>query len=424
MRPPLPTTAGRWSGDLPFLVFVLTTVLSLLRARDLPSVDLGPAAITPADVGLAVTAVLAVLRLRERRPRLPSRPLLVAAAAFAAAIAASSLANGGDAIVAAGKLVELAGLTLGAVAFVDTRERLRALLAVVVAFAAVAAAWGAYGFAAGAARTRQGSFVGEHDLAAIATAALAVGLGRVFARRGWPGPLALAALAAGVVGVVLGASLAGLIGVYLVAAVTFAVALRRRELRPAAVAATVAVVAAATLGTLALRQGELGFIQSWFGPPPSTEGEYAGSWSQRLIFAYVGGRIFLDNPVVGTGWHGLLPPEEFARYLPDARRRFDDQPPHYFPPEQGELIPQQAYDQILYELGLVGAVLFLALAALAASYAAGAARSRAPDAAYVPGAWLGGIAGALAGAAFFGGSPVTALFWLTLGLVAAEPDGT
>jgi O-antigen ligase len=421
MRPPLPTTVGRWAGDLPFVVFLLTTVLCLLRARDLPSVDLGPASITPADVGLAVTTVLAIPRLRERWARLPSRALLVAAAAFAAAIALSSLANGSEAIVAAGKLVALAGLTLGAVAFVDTRDRLRALLAVVVVFATVAAAWGAYEFAAGT-LARQGSFVGEHDLAAIATAALAVGLARVFGRRGSPDPLALAALAAGVVGVVLGASLAGVIGVYLVAAVTLAVALRRRELRPAAVAATAAVAAAATLGTLALRQGELGFIQSWFGPPPSREGEYAGSWSQRLIFAYVGGRIFLDNPVLGTGWHGLLPPEEFAQYLPDARNRFDDQPAHYFPPENGELIPQQAYDQVLYELGLVGALLFLALAALAVRRAKGAVRSRAPDAAYVPGAWIGAVAGALAGAAFFGGSPLTALFWLTLGLVAAEPD--
>ena len=63
--------------------------------------------------------------------------------------------------------------------------------------------------------------------------------------------------------------------------------------------------------------------------------QYAASWSQRLIFAYIGGRVFLDNPVLGTGWYGELPPKEYARYLPDARERFPDQPPHYFPPEDG-----------------------------------------------------------------------------------------
>ena len=42
-------------------------------------------------------------------------------------------------------------------------------------------------------------------------------------------------------------------------------------------------------------------------------------------------------------------------------------------------------------------------------------------AAYVPLGWLAVIAGALAGAALFGGSPLAALFWLTLGVAAARP---
>ena len=51
--------------------------------------------------------------------------------------------------------------------------------------------------------------------------------------------------------------------------------------------------------------------------------------------------------------------------------------------------------------------------------AAAAAAGASPDAAYVPAAWLAAVAGALAGAALFGGAPLTALFWLTLGVVAA-----
>jgi O-antigen ligase len=141
-----------------------------------------------------------------------------------------------------------------------------------------------------------------------------------------------------------------------------------------------------------------------------------------LIYAYVGGRVFLDRPVLGTGWQGELPPDDFAQYVPDARERFPDQPPHYFPPTDEAFIPQQTYDQVLFQLGLVGIVIFLALGLLAARRAAEATHRRDPDGAYVPGSWLGSIAGALTGAALFGGSPLTAVFWLALGVAAADPE--
>ena len=285
-----------------------------------------------------------------------------------------------------------------------------------------AAAWAAVEFV-GADGGRQGSFVGEHDLAALATLALAVGLGRLHSRAGRPGALAVAGIAAGVVGVVLGASLASLLGLYLAAAVVVAIALRRHELRLWASLVTVAVATVATAGTLAMRQGDLGFLQSWFGPPPETPAEYSASWSQRLIYVYVGGRVFLDRPLLGTGWEGELPPADFAEYVPDARRRFPGEPRHYFPRSDRDFIPQQTYDQVLFQLGLAGAALFGALAVLAAARAASRAREASGDAAYVPGGWLGATSGAIAGAALFGGSPVTAIFWLTLGVVAAQPDG-
>ncbi len=341
--------------------------------------------------------------------------------AFAGLMLLSSLTNGAVAIVATGTLVELAALTLGAAAFVNTRERLQALLVAVAAFATVAVAWGLIGFLT-ADQGRQGSFMGEHDLAALATMVLAVGLVRLHARRGNPGVLALLGIVVGVVGVVLGASLASVLGVYLAAAVVLLIAKRRGDFRLMALLATLAVAGAATAGTLALRQGDLDFLQSWFGPPAETPGQYAASWSQRLIFTYIGGRVFLDQPVLGTGWYGELPPKEYAQYLPDARERFSDQPPHYFPSATGTFIPQQTYDQVLYELGLVGVAFFLALAAAAAWRAAAATRRRDPEWAYVPAAWLASLAGVLAGAALYGGSPLATIFWLTLGVVAAEPE--
>jgi hypothetical protein len=428
MPSPLSRALRRPASDLSFSVFLVTVLLCLLRSRDLPSIDLRAAGTTvsvgPADVALLATAVLAILRLRARRT-LPSRWLLAATAAFALLIVASSIPNGADALTAAGKLSEFAALTLGAVAFLDQRERLAALAELIVVYTIVAVLWGAIGFVGGAGG-RQGSFLGEHDLAAIATMALAVGLARIHSRAGGPGFLAIVAIAAGSLGITLGASLAGLLALYLAVAAVLGLALARHHLRLGAVLVTLAVTAAVTAGTLSLRSGELGFIQEWFGPEPERPGQYAASWSQRLIYAYVGGRVFLDRPVLGTGWHGELPPEDYARYLPDTRARFSDQPRSYFPKRDGTLIPQQTYDQVLFQLGLVGAAAFLAAALLAIRQAVRTglrwAREGKDELAYVPAAWLAGLAGALAGAALFGGAPLTATFWLILGVAAAAPN--
>jgi len=410
--------------DLSFTVFLLAVVLSLLRARDLPSVEVGlggaDLSVGPVDLALVATALLAGWRLRARRV-VPGRSLVLAAAAFAALIAVSAIPNGVDALTSAGRLVELFALTLGAVAFVEDRDRLVTLLGVVVGFCVVAVAWGAVEFVAGGGG-RQGSFMGEHDLAALGTLALVIGLATVYARPGRPGSIALAGIVAGGFAIALGASLASLLGLYLAAAVLVALALGRRSLRLGALLVTLGVVVAVTGATLTLRTGELGFIQEWFGPEPERPGQYAASWSQRLIFAYVGGRVFLDRPVLGTGWHGELPAEDYARYLPDARARFPDQPAQYFRDLEGTFIPQQTYDQILLELGLVGGFLFLLIAFLAIRRGLGVGLRAPPlEHALVPAGWLGGLAGALAGAALFGGSPVASIFWLTLGVVAVTP---
>ena len=427
MPSPLSRALRRPASDLSFSVFLVTVLLCLLRSRDLPSIDFGAAGTTvsvgPADVALLTTAVLAVLRLRTRRT-VPSPWLLAAIAVFALLIVASAISNGAAALTSAGKVAEFAALTLGAAAFLETRERLAALAELIVAYTVVAVFWGAVGFVG--AGGRQGSFLGEHDLAAVGTMALAVGLARIHSRAGQPGIFALVAIVAGGLGVMLGASLASLLALYLVSGAVLALALVRRSLRLGAVLATVAVAVVVTAGTLSLRGGELGFIQEWFGPEPEQPGQYAASWSQRLIYAYVGGRVFLDRPLLGTGWYGELPPEEYARYLPDARERFSDQPPPYFPSSSGTLIPQQTYDQLLFELGLVGVAAFLAAVLLAVRQAVWAGLRWAREGewaelAYVPAAWLAGLAGALAGAALFGGAPLTGMFWLTLGVAAAAP---
>ena len=419
----LPSRALRRSARDPlFLFFLVTVVLCLLRAGDLPRVDVSGAAVGFPDLALVVLGALTVLRVRTHRLQLPSRGLLAAAAAFAGLIVVSSLGNGGTAFIAAGKLAELVVLTFAAAALIDSTDRFDALTALLVGLTVAAAAWAIVQFVREGAG-RQPSFLGEHDMAALGSIAIAAGLASLYARRDRPRALAMTALAAGGVAVILGAALASLLGLYLAAAAVVGLAAVRRELRLAPVLGTLAVLIAVTAGTLALRNGELGFLKSWFGPEPDVPGEYAGSWSQRLIYSYIGGRVFLDRPLLGTGWHGELPPDEFARFLPAARERFSDQPPHYFPAADGTFVPQQTYDQVLFQLGLLGAVLLLALLALAVrkAVAAGVHLPRGPTGhqAYLPVAWIAGVMGALAGAALFGGTPIAGMFWLTLGVCAA-----
>lgn len=424
----LPRALRRSASDLPFSIFLVTVALCLIPARDLPSIDVAAGStelsVGPADLALLLTGVLAALRLRSRSP-LPSAGLLAGGAAFALLVVLSAIPNGDDAVAAAGKLVELAALTLGAAAFLCARERLHVLIAMIVGFYTIATTWAAVEFVVEGGG-RQASFLGEHDLGALATMAVVVGLADRYTRADRPSALVLVGLGAGALGIILGASLASLLGLYLAAGAIMGLAAVRRDVRRSAVLLTVVLCTTVTAGTLALRSGELGFIQSWFGPPPETPGQYAASWSQRLIYAYIGGRVFLDHPVVGTGWQGELPPSDYAEYLPAARKRFDDQPPHYFPSEEDSFAPQQTYDQVLFQLGLVGAAFFLALGCLAVRCALFAGRrwrrrGIGDEQAYVPAGWVASTGGALAGAALFGGSPLTALFWLTLGVAAAAP---
>jgi hypothetical protein len=416
--------------DLPFLVLCVALGLSLVRSINQPDLTArlhgNSVTFVPADLALVVLAVLCVLRLLERRalPR-PARAVTAIGAGFAAWLLISSAASGSTAFIGAAKLLEYGVLALGIILFVTRRTQVWWLFGVLVIVDTIGVISALYGFTQHPG-SRQGAFLGEHDFAALSTMTLTGALATLYA----PGPnrrLLVFAGVIGAVGITLGAALAQLLGLYLALAAIVTIATLRRSVTARAVVVTLAVTAAVTAGTLTLRSTELGFLQAWFGSKKAeTPGQYAGSWSQRLIYAYVGGRIFLDHPVLGSGWYGLLPPSIFARYLPDAKRRFSDQPPTYFPPANRTFIPQQTYDQVLYELGIVGAALFLALSVVTVRTTIRVARDwPRPDEneaiAYLPLAWVASLAGALAGAALFGGIPMTAIFWFTLGIAAVAP---
>ena len=436
-----PGAKPQWRSavDLPLIVLATATVLSLIRSIDQPSftVEVAGSEVTfvLADAAIAVLAGFCLQRLlgRGSLPR-PARALTIAAAAFSAWLFLSSAANGATAVIAAAKLLEYGVLALGFVLFVRRRLQLWLLVGVLVAFTVVAVAYGLLAFfdapfvESRFPGRRQPSFLGEHDLAALSTMTLAVALAALFTPRHRLGRLPLVAGIAGAIGVVLGAAVAGLLGLYLTAGAIVAVAAARREARKRAVLLTLLITAAISVGVLSLRSGDLGAFLRSVGIGERQEDPFgnAASWNERLIDAYIGGRIFLDNPIVGTGWHGELPPEEYVRFLDDARARFPDQPSTYFP-SKDVFIPQQTYDQVLYELGIVGALLFLVLAFVTVRTAVRVARTWPrgdPDeaAAYLPAAWVAALAGGLSGAALFGGIPLAAIFWITIGVTAVAPS--
>ncbi len=401
----------------PFALLIVTLAFALVRARDQPGLNVSfgstTASIVPGDILLAALAGVAVWTIVRTGLPAGSAAAALSAGAFGLLVLGTAAANGSTAFVAGAKLIELTVLGLGAAVFVRTRERLEAIVDVLIIFTIAADLVGVVRFVTNGGR--QASFLGEHDFAALATLPLLYGLIRLFT--GGPRTRTVVAIVAGSVGCVLGAALASLLGLYLGAAALLAVVGARRWWTWRGAGALAAVVAAVTVGTLVIRAGDLGFLQSWFGKPESRPGQYAASWSQRLVYAYVGGRVFLAHPLLGTGWYGELPPKTFVVYLPAARRRFPDQPLSYFPPATKPFIPQQTWDQVLYELGVVGGVLMLGLLVALGRASWRAARRATGIVAPLPAAWLAASIGALAGEGFFGGTPLAASFWLVGGVI-------
>jgi hypothetical protein len=402
-----------------FALLLVTLACCLVRARDQPSLDVAigstQASIVPADVLLVVLALVALRELARHSSAFRLGLAPVAAVAFCLLILATGAANGATAFVSGAKVVELVALGLGVVVLLRTADQFEAIVDVLILFTAAADLVGVLEFVRSGGR--QASFLGEHDFAAIATLPLLYGLARVLV--GQRGPRTALTIVLGALGCILGAALASLLGLYLGAAALLAVAAAGRRLTLPRLAVVTGVVAVVTAGTLVIRAGDLGFLQSWFGKPASRPGQYASSWSQRLIYAYVGEKVFTAHPLLGTGWYGELPPREFTAYLPAARARFPDQPANYFPPADRPFIPQQTWDQILYELGIVGALTMLALLVSLARAALHTVRRGVGVAASIPAAWLAASIGALAGEGLFGGTPLAATFWLVAGVVLA-----
>jgi O-antigen ligase len=244
-----------------------------------------------------------------------------------------------------------------------------------------------------------------------------VGLASLGLSAGPVGRLQTVALGAGGLGFVLAASSAGLVG--LAAAVVALAALGLRARRPLRrVAWAFALGVAVALGVLALRGGDVADFLDFAADEERTETEQVESYSQRTVLAYLGGRIFLDHPVVGVGWQGSVEPEAFEPYLDDAHRRFPDEAELAFPSAERPYGVQNAYVQALADLGAVGLALLLGVfgTGLWLGLRAALAGSAAGVLALL---WLLLALGVWLAQGLVTGIPLAALTWLALGLAAA-----
>jgi len=244
-----PRLPGR---DVPFLVLCVALGLSLVRSINQPELTVHAAGnsitFVPADLALVVLALLCVWRLLDRRtlPR-PARAITATGAAFGLWLLISSAASGSAAFIGASKLLEYGVVALGIILFVTRRAQLWILFGVLVLVDAIGVGRALYDFAHHPG-SRQGAFLGEHDLAALSTMTLVTALVTLYAPRTRMWWFAAAGLV-GAIGITLGAALAQLLGLYLAVAAILAIAAVRRSVTVRAIIVTLIVTGAVTAGT-------------------------------------------------------------------------------------------------------------------------------------------------------------------------------
>ena len=272
---------------------------------------------------------------------------------------------------------------------------------------------------------RQPSFLGHHDLAALAAvgAALAAA-GIIVGRKRVPaGTLLAVALASGVLGLVVAGSVAAAGGLALGAAALWLASRRRFAPSGRQVLALVLVVVTVAGGVTAVRGDALADFLRFVGvrgdePPIGVE-----TYSQRTVLAYIGLRIWQDSPIAGVGWQRSSRPDVFEPYVPDARERFPDVVDLAFPAEGREWGVQNLYIQMLADAGVIGLLLLLAVGAaglvLAWRTAAYASNPWAAGAGLTALCALLTLAGEWASLGIVAGIPLQAATCLLLGLAAA-----
>ena len=430
-------------GDAPVEALVLAAAVPFLflHATYLPSLSVGAGStsidVTLADVAIAAALVAAVRRAAREgwEPLRRARWVLVSAAALvlvgALSLATPSLLGEdydlGIHAISVAKFAWYATLLPATVLLVRSVRDAIPLLRVVVAWSVAATAVGLLQFLGVLAEfegkrpgQREPSFVGIHDFAALSGAALVIGAlgvalgdGRPVGRR-W----SWLALATGALGVVLSGAMTAVIGVWLAVAAVLIGARVLRQLDTRRALALLGVTLLVTLGTAAMRADTIERFAEFIGLRDRTEQTGVESYAHRTLLAYLGGRIWLDNPITGVGWQASSQEWAYGPFLEDARERFPNEPEQAFPAPDRPWGIQMLYLQVAADLGVAGIAALLALAAT--GIAAGIRGIRSSPVALVGLGWLLVAVGVWTGIGLVPGLPLGALTWLAFGLVTVR----
>lgn len=388
---------------------------------------------------LAVALTALAVGLRQGFAPVRSRPV-AAAVAFLAWIfvsvaygaARESWYPTGTHLVTAAKFAEYGLLALAVPLIVRRAGQLLPVAVVLVVWSCAATLVGLLQFVGlvgdldhTPAGRRKPSFLGYHDFTTLSAFALIVAAVCLVCLR--PSPLrnrlALAGAVSGTIGAALGGPLDGVLALFLALVALLAVGRARWRLGLRRALALAGVWLLVLVGVLLLRSSAIGQGLRLLGIEQKNSASTADvqSYSQRVLLAYIGLRIWEKQPLLGVGWLGSSDEAAYAPELPAAHRRFR-QPPLAFPSPQHPWGVQNAYAESLADLGVVGLAAFVGLFATAAVVGIRRALRAPPEAAVVA---LAGALGVLVvvamwnGYGFVAGIPVDAATWLAIGTVAA-----
>lgn len=269
---------------------------------------------------------------------------------------------------------------------------------------------------------REPSYIGIHDLGALAGGALAF----LFAAVVLP-PVRRRTLLAGVaggVGVALAAAFDAVGGMIASAVALFAVARLRLSVPARRVFVLAGICIVVALAAVTLRSSSIVSFFRFLGIKQNNAAtsEHVQSYAQRVLLSYIGIEIWFKHPIVGAGFEESAEPHSFDPILPAAHRHFRTQPDYAFPSPAHKWGVQNGIVQTLADLGIVGLIL-LALSFVAAfRLLVRVARRGPPDVAREALLTIGWLIVAIAvftGVGVFPGLGVDAQLWLGLGLTAA-----
>lgn len=427
-----PSEALALAAAVPFLFLHATYQPTL-------SVDVGGTSVdaTLADAAIACVLVAAFVRARREgwQPLGRARLVLGVGAAFllcaVVSLATPSFLGEDYAFtthaISVAKFAWYASLLPATLLLVRSARDFAPLARLWISWSVVATSWGLLQFLGVVSEfegkrpgQREPSFVGIHDFAALSGAALVVGAvgvalgdGRPAGRR-W----SYVALASGALGVVLSGAMTAVGGVWLAGAAVLLGARALRMLTRSRALALIALTLVVTAGTAAMRADTIERFAEFIGIRDRVADTGVESYAHRTLLAYIGGRIWLDNPVTGVGWQASSEEWAYGPYLADAHARFPDEPDQAFPSPEHPWGVQLLYLQVAADLGIAGIVALVGLAA--AAVAAGIRNLRSSPVALAGLGWIAVAAGVWAGIGLVSGLPLEALTWIAIGLVTVR----